>query len=240
MKLSINVDHVATIRQARGEKDPDPVVAALLCEQVGVDGIVCHLREDRRHIQDRDIFILRDKLKTKLDLEMGASEEIIKIALQVKPDLVTLVPEKREELTTEGGLNVELQKEHLKKTIDRFHEQNIAVSLFIEPNKKVIEISKLIGSDMVELHTGIYANAITSQDKENTLSSISESAIFANSLGLRVNAGHGLNYENILPIVKLKTIYEVSIGFSIMSRAIFVGLDKAVSEMLTIVKGIKI
>ncbi|MDA0986102.1 MAG: pyridoxine 5'-phosphate synthase [Bacteroidetes bacterium] len=238
MKLSINIDHVATLRQQRREKYPDPVSAAIICEKVGVDGIVCHLREDRRHIQDRDVFLLRDTLKTKFDLEMGASEEIIKIALQVVPDLVTLVPEKREELTTEGGLNILSQKDYLKKTISRFHEKNIPVSLFVEPDKNVIEVSKLIGCDFVELHTGVYANATTKEEIEIKLKQISEAAQFANSIGLKVNAGHGLDYTNILPIIKLNSIYEVSIGYSVITRALFVGLEKAVREMLNLVKGI--
>ncbi len=234
MKLSINIDHIATLRNARGGFEPDPVAAAKICEAAGADGIVVHLREDRRHIKDLDVYSLRKTITTKLDLEMGANEEIISIALQVVPDLITLVPEKRQELTTEGGLDVVNQKEKLQKVIERFHKKNIPVSLFVDPVKEHIEISKAIAADFIELHTGEYAEAKTDQDR--CFQALKLSAEYAHSIGLEVNAGHGLNYVNVQRIAALPQIGEMSIGHSIISRAAFVGLDTAVKEMLTLIK----
>lgn len=236
MELSVNIDHIATIRNARGGPEPDPVAAAEICEQAGADGIVVHLREDRRHIKDRDVRMLRETVKTKLDLEMGANEDIIVIALDVVPDLVTLVPEKRQELTTEGGLDVFSQKEKLKRVIDRFHEKKIPVSLFVNPDRRQIEASKEIGAEIVELHTGEYSDAINETERHRLLKQIQESAEYGNSIGLGVNAGHGLNYVNVVPVAAISSINEMSIGHSIISRAAFVGLDRAVKEMLTLVK----
>ena len=236
MKLSINIDHIATIRNTRGGAEPDPVAAAVLCELAGADGIVVHLREDRRHIRDRDVRLLRETVKTKLDLEMGANEDIIAIALDVIPDLITLVPEKRQELTTEGGLEVADQKEKLKKVIDRFHEKNIPVSLFINPVKEQIDASKEIGADMIELHTGEYSDAKRESELHRLFEEIRFCAEYGKGIGLGVNAGHGLNYLNVKPVAQIQWIDEMSIGHSIISRAAFVGLERAVKEMLVLVK----
>lgn len=236
MELSVNIDHIATIRNARGGIEPDPVAAAEICEQAGADGIVVHLREDRRHIKDRDVRILRETVATKLDLEMGANEDIIMIALELVPDLVTLVPEKRQELTTEGGLDVFAQREKLKRVIDRFHEKKIPVSLFVNPDRKQIDASKEIGADVIELHTGEYSDAVNEAERQRLLKQIQESAVYGKSIGLVVNAGHGLNYTNVAQVAAIGAINEMSIGHSIISRATFVGLDRAVKEMLTLVK----
>jgi len=236
MKLSINIDHIATIRNTRGGFEPDPVAAAVICELAGADGIVVHLREDRRHIKDRDVRLLRETVKTRLDLEMGANEDIIAIALDIVPDLITLVPEKRQELTTEGGLEVVSQKEKLKKVIERFHEKNIPVSLFINPEKKQIDSSKKIGADMIELHTGEYSEAKKEIQQRKLLEAIRTCAEYGKSIGLGVNAGHGLNYLNVKPVAQTQWIDEMSIGHSIISRATFVGLEQAVKEMIALVK----
>lgn len=236
MKLSINIDHIATLRNARGGVEPDPTTAAAICEQAGADGIVVHLREDRRHIKDNDVHKLRKMITTKFDLEMGASEEIIGIALKIVPELVTLVPEKRQELTTEGGLDVVSQKEKLKSVIERFHAKNIEVSLFVNPVKAQIEASKEIGADMIEFHTGEYAEAQTASERQRLLHELRISAELGKQLGLGVNAGHGLNYENVTPVAAIPQIDELSIGHAIVSRAVFVGLDRAVKEMIALVK----
>lgn len=236
MRLAINIDHVATLRQARGGMEPDPVGAALLCEKVGAEGIVCHLREDRRHIQDRDVYQLRKLVRTKLDLEMAATDEIIRIALDVKPDFVTLVPEKRQELTTESGLDMVKEKRRLEDVIKTFHGQKIPVSLFVDPIEQHIEISKEIGAEMIEIHTGEYANATTDARREEKLAKIRIAAKRAHALGLGVNGGHGLNYTNIFPIVAIPEIEELSIGHSVIARAMFVGIEQAVREMLECVK----
>jgi len=237
MKLSINVDHIATLRNARGGNIPDPVEAALICEKAGADGIVCHLREDRRHIKDDDVFKLRKSIQKKLDLEMAATEEIIGIAVKVKPDLVTLVPERRQELTTEGGLDIVNQKKYYESVIKKFHENGILVSLFVEPEIEQIKASVEIGTDMVELHTGHYAESKSEEELKNSLNKIEESAKLGKSLGIGVNAGHGLDYDNIIDIVRIKEINEVSIGYAVIVRAMFVGLENAVSEMVRLVKG---
>ncbi|OKY75954.1 MAG: pyridoxine 5'-phosphate synthase [Desulfobulbaceae bacterium DB1] len=234
-KLAINVDHVATLRQARGITEPDPVLAAGICELAGAAGIVVHLREDRRHIQDRDVKILRETVKTKLNLEMGAAEEIIAIALQVKPDMVTLVPEKRAELTTEGGLDVAGQQEHLTKVIDRMTNASIPVSLFIDPDSAQIIAAKKAGAAFVEIHTGRYSDAITEEEANREFAMIAAAVDEAHAAGLRINAGHGLNYLNTARIARLGKIEELSIGHAIMARAIFVGLDQAVREMLALI-----
>jgi pyridoxine 5-phosphate synthase len=237
--LAINVDHIATIRQARGITEPDPVAAAAICELAGAAGIVIHLREDRRHIQDRDVYLLRETIKTKMNLEMGANKDIIKIALEVQPDLVTLVPEKREELTTEGGLDVISGKKKIAKTIDKMSKGVIPVSLFLDPDREQIAVASEIGATFVELYTGRYCDALSEQDQEHEFMLIEEAAEYAASLGLRVNAGHGLNYLNTAPIAALETIEELSIGHSIIARAAFSGLDKAVRDMLKIVENSK-
>ncbi|MFP4368148.1 MAG: pyridoxine 5'-phosphate synthase [Candidatus Kapaibacterium sp.] len=236
MTLNVNIDHVATIRQARLGKEPDPVLAALNAELAGASGIVCHLREDRRHVQDRDVYALRDAVQTKLDLEMASSEEIIKIALDVRPDLVTIVPEKRQELTTEGGLNVLDRIDELKKISDRMHGKDIEVSLFIEPNEAQIEASIKSGADMVEFHTGTYSEMKKQPDIEHELERLEKACRIADSSGLKIAAGHGLNYLNIAPLCKFREIHEFSIGHSIISRAIHTGVYSAVQDMLQAIR----
>lgn len=237
MRLAVNIDHIATLREARGGSEPDPIEAARICELAGAKGIVCHLREDRRHIKDRDVKLLRKTVKTKLDLEMAATAEIIGIAIGIHPDLVTLVPERRQELTTEGGLDVKGNEKHLWKTIRVFHRHGIPVSLFIDPIPDQIKVAAEIETDMVEIHTGEYANARTQRQARHHLERVREMAKFGRSLGLGVNAGHGLNYTNIRPVVAIEAIEEVSIGHAIITRATFVGLDAAVREMARLVKG---
>jgi pyridoxine 5-phosphate synthase len=232
IKLAVNVDHVATLREARGTSEPDPVLAAGICELAGAEGIVVHLREDRRHIQDRDVRLLRQTVKTKLNLEMGATEEIIKFALDIQPDMVTLVPEKRKELTTEGGLNVAGQKKKLKMVIDRMNDAGIPVSLFVDPDSRQIGAAKDAGATFVEIHTGRYSDAAGEEERDQEFELIASAAEEAYEAGLRVNAGHGLNYFNTGRIAALDTIEELSIGHAIMARAIMVGLDQAVREML--------
>lgn len=230
--LNVNVDHVATLREARGGKEPDPVTAALKAELAGASGIVCHLREDRRHIQDRDVRLLRELIQTRLDLEMAATEEIIQIALDIVPELVTLVPEKRQELTTEGGLDVANNQDKYKRICERMHKKDIEVSLFVEPSEEQINASLNVGADMVELHTGTYANAKSRKDIENELSRIQTASEYAADCGLKIAAGHGLNYHNIQQICQFPQINELSIGHSIISKAISVGIERAVWEMI--------
>lgn len=231
MKLLINVDHIATLRNARGETQPDPVTAALIAEQAGIDGIVVHLREDRRHINERDVRLLRELITTKLDLEMAATEEIIKIACDIGPELATLVPEKRQELTTEGGLNVIDNISSLKDAISELHNNDVAVSLFIEPDLKQIDAAAEIESDFIEIHTGVFANAISEEEQFDELDRIRIAIKHAKKLGLGVNAGHGLDYKNIKVFRELSDIDELSIGHAIIARAVFVGLKQAVREM---------
>ena len=233
-RLGVNVDHVATLRQARGGNDPDPLAAAVLVELAGADGIVVHLREDRRHIQDRDLRMLRELIRTKLDLEMAADETMAKIALAVKPDLVTLVPEKRQELTTEGGLDVHAHKDRLQQIIGMLHEGGIPVSLFVEPDLNHIRAAHKITADFVELHTGRYANAKRSKEADAEVEAITQAAKLAYKLGMGVNAGHGLNYQNVKRLTHVPEIVEYNIGHSIIARAVLVGLDQAVREMKTL------
>ncbi len=235
MRLAVNIDHIATLRNARGEKEPDPIEAALLAEQCGVAGIVCHLREDRRHIKDNDLARLRQAITTKLDLEMAMTAELQEIALRTKPELITLVPEKREELTTEGGFDIVRHFPFLTEFLKPFKLAGIEVSIFIEPEKKTISLAAEAGTDIVELHTGLYA---LKQNDERVLElkRIREAAAFAKSLGLKVVAGHGLNYINIAPFREITDIEEVSIGHAIIARAVMTGLEEAVREMLRILK----
>lgn len=235
-KLAINVDHVATIRQARGIDEPDPVSAAAICELAGASGIVVHLREDRRHIQDRDVYLLRQTIKTKLNLEMGANKDIIKIALEVKPDMVTLVPEKRQELTTEGGLDVASQKKKIGKVIEKMTAASIPVSIFADPDPKQLAAALEVGATFVELHTGKYCDVIGEKKREREFQLLQEAAEAASQMGLRVCAGHGLNYGNTVAIAALDTIEELSIGHAIIARAVFTGLDQAVKEMLAVIR----
>jgi len=236
MKLAINIDHIATLREARDELEPDPITAASICELAGAEGIVCHLREDRRHINDRDLKLLREVVKTKLDLEMAATEELLKIACEVLPELSTLVPEKREELTTESGLDVKSRKHYLKEYVNELHQKDINVSMFIDPAQEQIDAVAETGADFIEIHTGDYANAKSEKDFYMNLKKIEEAAKYAKSLGLRINAGHGLNYYNIKPFLKIKEIEECSIGFAIIARSVFVGLDRAVRDMVELIR----
>ncbi len=234
-QLTINVDHVATVRNARGIDEPDPVTAAAICELAGASGIVIHLREDRRHIKDRDVRLLRETIKTKMNLEMGANKEIIGIAIATKPDMVTLVPEKREELTTEGGLDVVKQKKKLAKTIQKMEKAGIPVSLFIDPESEQVQASHDIGATYVELHTGRYCDAPDETKRDEEYKLIAAAADEAYEKGLRINAGHGLDYQTTARIAALDTIEELSIGHAIITRAVFVGLDQAVREMKKII-----
>ncbi len=235
-KLSVNVDHIATIRQARRGDEPDPVAAAMLAELAGADGIIMHLREDRRHIQDRDLRIARQTIRTKLNLEMAATEEMQRIALEVKPDIITLVPEKREELTTEGGLEVFSRVEALKPFIGRVQDAGIPVSLFVDPEEKQVSAAKKTGAAWVEIHTGAYANAKAEGGRGAEFAKIVESAKLAASLGLRVGAGHGLNYTNVKGIARIPEVEELNIGHSIIAHASLVGIDRAVRDMIELTK----
>ncbi len=231
-KLGLNVDHVATVRQARGGTEPDPVTAAAIGELAGAEGITIHLREDRRHIQDRDLEILRKTVKTKLNLEMAATAEMISIALAVKPDQVTLVPEKRQELTTEGGLDVLKQQAGMAEAVKRLKDGGISVSLFIDPDREQILAAAGTGADFIEIHTGTYADAVNEESRRDELSKIIDAIGIAKENGLRVNAGHGLNYVNVKELAALGEIEEFNIGHSIMARAILTGLDLAVRDMV--------
>ncbi len=233
--LSVNVDHVATIREARKENMPDPITAALIAEKAGADSITMHLREDRRHIQDRDVKLASQLLKTSLNLEMASSEEMLKIAYNIRPALVTLVPENRQEITTEGGLDLFLKKDYLVQYIKDLHNSNIRVSVFIEPDVDMIKIAHKIDADIIELHTGAYANAISNKEKYDELIKIANAAKTAKKLGLEIHAGHGVNYQNVLPLTQINEIEEFAIGHSIISHSIFVGLDNAVKQMINLI-----
>jgi pyridoxine 5-phosphate synthase len=230
-RLGVNVDHVATLRQARGGSEPDPVAAAMLAELAGADSIVVHLREDRRHIQDRDLTLLRQTVKTRLDLEMAAEDTMVKIALTVKPHYITLVPERRQELTTEGGLDVAGQKSRLKRVVDALRDGGIPVSLFIEPDVEQIKAAGAVGADFIEIHTGRYANAQFDRAIESEFQAVVKATQLAAKLKLGVNAGHGLNYVNIQRLTTISEIEEYNIGHSIIAHAVLVGLDQAVREM---------
>jgi len=235
-KLGVNVDHVATVRQARMTVEPDPVIAAGLCELAGADSIVCHLRGDRRHIIDRDLHILRETVRTRLNLEMAAAAEIIRIACKVKPDQATLVPEKRQEVTTEGGLDVRAKFTNIKRAVRKLMDAGIDVSLFIDPDEAQIEASKKTGAEFIELHTGCYANAKSEQEAMKLLTQLKKSTKHASRIGLRVNAGHGLTYQNTRPVALIPDVEELNIGHSIISRAVFVGIERAVREMKELIK----
>jgi pyridoxine 5-phosphate synthase len=234
-KLEVNVDHVATVRQARLIDEPDPVMAAALAELAGASGIIVHLREDRRHIQDRDLRILRQTVKTRLNMEMAATAEMLAIAAEVKPDLVTLVPEKRQELTTEGGLNVAGNLDYLKGYIQKLKEAGLAVSLFVDPDHGQINAAKEAGARWVELHTGAYADARNEDQAQRLFDELLDAARHSRSLGLRVKCGHGLNYANITRFRGRQEFEEFSIGHSIISRAVMVGIERAVREMLHLI-----
>ncbi len=233
-KLGVNIDHVATIRQARGGVEPDPVTAAALAELAGADSITVHLREDRRHINDRDVEIISKTINTRLNLEMAATDEMQKIAIKTKPHAVCLVPEKRKELTTEGGLDVVKQKEYLQKYIKPLQKEGILVSLFIDPCPDQINASYKVGTDFIELHTGRYAEVFNTKEEDRAFNELKDAAKLACELGLMVNAGHGLNYHNTPRLLTIPKLYELNIGHTIISKAVFVGLEKAVKDMKNI------
>jgi pyridoxine 5-phosphate synthase len=234
MILGVNIDHVATVREARKTFEPDPIMAATFAILGGADGITIHLREDRRHAKDRDLRLLREVVNCELNLEMAATKEMIKIALEVKPDMVTLVPEKRQELTTEGGLDMAAQKKNLKDAIKKLHDGGMPVSLFINPSIMDVDIAKETGADMVEVHTGLYANA-KGKRQEKELLRVIEAVTVAGKLGLTANAGHGLNYFNVKGIASVDGIRGLYIGHSIISRAVLVGMERAVMEMKNLI-----
>jgi pyridoxine 5-phosphate synthase len=229
--LGVNIDHIATIRQARRGVEPDPVAAAVIAELAGADGITVHLREDRRHIQERDVRLLRQTIRTRLNLEMAATPEMVAIALDVKPDYITLVPERREEITTEGGLNVKAQGDRLGKFVHQLQNAGIPVSLFIDAEPKQIEASAKTGAKFIELHTGTYANAKNEEELKRELKVLSDGGELAIKSGLRLNSGHGLTYWNTRAIAQIAGMEELNIGHSIISRAVLVGLDRAIREM---------
>lgn len=236
MRLAVNVDHFATLRQARKGDEPDPVLVGLLAEQAGAEGIVIHLRGDRRHIQERDLRLLREVVKTKLNLEMAASDEMKELALRIKPDVVSLVPERREELTTEGGLNVGAARAHLSGFIRELQKAGIRVSIFVDPDPGQIKACSEVGVNLVEINTGEFADLKPGPAKVEALQKVRDAASLAHSLGLEVHAGHGLDYRNVAEIVALPEISELSIGFSIVARAAVVGVVQAVAEMRTLLE----
>jgi pyridoxine 5-phosphate synthase len=230
IRLGVNVDHVATVRQARRVAVPDPVEAALLAEKAGADGITVHLREDRRHIQERDVELMRQRLRTKLNLEMAVTPAMIALAEKLRPDDACFVPEKREELTTEGGLDVLATKQKILEAVKRLQDRGIHVSLFIDPQKNQLEASKAVGAYAVEIHTGAYCSAAETE-RERERDAVAAAAALAHSLGLEVHGGHGLDYDNVPPIAKIPEIVELNIGHSIIARAVIVGIEQAVREM---------
>lgn len=234
--LGVNIDHVATLRQVRGTRYPEPVQAALIAEQAGADGITAHLREDRRHIQDRDIYRLQDMLNTRLNLEMAVTDEMVEIAVKVKPAACCLVPEKREELTTEGGLDVAANAERMRRVCDRLRTAGIEVSLFIDPEERQIDAAVEAGAPVVELHTGCYADAENSEQEAEELKRIRLAAAHAHAAGLQVNAGHGLNFYNVEAICQIPVMVELNIGHSLIARAVFSGLSESVAEMKRVMR----
>jgi len=235
--LGVNIDHIATIRQARRTVEPDPVAAAVLAELAGADGITVHLREDRRHIQDRDVRLLRQTVRSHLNLEMAATDEMVAIALDIKPDYVTLVPERREEVTTEGGLDVAGQIDRIKLVVDQLQTAGIPVSLFIDAESRQITAATLIRAQFIELHTGRYAEATNEASRAKELEVLAKGCQQAIAAGLRVNAGHGLTYWNVYPIARLQGMEELNIGHTIISRAALVGIERAVREMKQAMRG---
>ncbi len=235
MNLGVNIDHVATLRNARGGVEPSVLDAALICEMAGATAITIHLREDRRHIKDEDLKTLKRNLKANINLEMAATDEMQSIALNAVPYSCCIVPEKRQELTTEGGLDVAGKKERIKALIDALHSKNIIVSLFIDPDKEQVKAASDVGSDYIELHTGAFANAFKTPAQDVEFNRLKTAAEYAQSLGLKVNAGHGLNYENVSLMKEIEGLDELNIGHSIVSRAVFVGLEMAVREMIELI-----
>lgn len=236
VRLGLNVDHVATLREARKGKLPDPVAAAVLAEMAGAHGIVCHLREDRRHIKDKDLYLLKEMVKTHLNMEMAPTDEMVKIATEVVPDMVTLVPERREELTTEGGLDVIANFEYLQEAITILRANNIVVSLFIAPEINQIKAAARVKADYVELHTGVYAGADNLNTVADELEKIRSMALAASKLGLGVSAGHGLNYQNVRGIATIPQVEELNIGHAIITKAVMVGMERAVREMVDLLR----
>ncbi len=232
LELGVNIDHVATLRQVRRGIEPDPVLAAIECEQAGADSITVHLREDRRHIQDQDVKRIKKILNIKLNLEMAATQAMVQFALKIRPNQVTFVPERRQELTTEGGLDLNHNPKNLRSAIDLLESNHISVSLFVDPSKKSVLVSRALGVRFIELHTGTFVNSKPNQ-KKKTLQDLIDAAVLAHQLGLTVHAGHGINYENIFNILKIPFLQELNIGHSIVARSIFTGMKKAVQEMLT-------
>ena len=230
LRLGVNIDHVATLRQARGTPYPDIVQAARLCERAGADGITVHLREDRRHIQDRDVFALRKSIKTRLNLEMANHPDIVAIALKVRPDEVCMVPERRHELTTEGGLDAAGQERRLEPTVRRLREAGIAVSLFIAPDRRQVAAAARLGAPYIELHTGLFCDNVGRAARQE-MTALVATADYARTLGIKVNAGHGINLENVAAILRIPHLDTLNIGHSIVCRAVFVGLSRAVTEM---------
>lgn len=235
--LHVNVDHVATVRQARRTTAPDPVHAAVLAELAGADGITVHLREDRRHIQDRDVRVLRETVSTRLNLEMAPTEEMCRIAAELKPDVAMLVPEKREEITTEGGLDVYSQKETVREAVAKLHDAGLPVSLFLDPEEKQIDTAAELEVETVELHTGRYAEVTTEQERRLELDILLTEADRVRAAGLQLNAGHGLNYQNVRPVAAIHGLRELHIGHGIVSRAVLIGFERAVREMKALMTG---
>lgn len=231
LRLGVNIDHVATLREVRCGIEPEPCFAALICQTAGADSIVVHLREDRRHIKDRDLYILKEVVKTKLNLEMSIAQDIVGIACKTKPDQVTLVPERRQEVTTEGGLDVISNFKKIKPALSKLEKERIAVSLFIDPDKRQIDAAKKMGIGLIELHTGRYACAKSGKDRDKYFKELEIAAAYAANMGFKVFAGHGLDYYNVTRITKIKSIEELNIGYSIICRAVLVGLERAVREM---------
>lgn len=236
MRLAVNIDHVATLRQARRASEPEPVLAALLAEQAGAHGIVCHIRGDRRHIQERDLHLLRQTIKTKLNVEMAATAEMLSIARKIRPDMVSLVPENPDEITTQGGLDVITHKKHLKEFIRQLKKAGIKVSIFVDAEEEQIATCVEAGADLVEINTGKYAEAASEKERNRELEKVKKAANLAARLGLEVHAGHGLDYHNVQAIVEIKEISELSIGFAIIARAVMVGLPQAVKEMVALLE----
>lgn len=236
MKLAVNVDHFATIREARRSNEPEPVLAALLSEQAGAEGIVCHIRGDRRHIKERDLRLFREAIKTKLNIEMAATEEMKKIAIDLKPEIVSLVPEREEELTTEGGLDVISNEKHLGPHIQELQKAGIRVSIFVDPNLKQIEACHRVGVNLIEINTAKYSDLKPGAERDKALDEIKEVAKYSHTLGMEIHAGHGLDYKNVRPIAEIPEISELSIGFSIVARSAIVGIDMAVREMVSLIE----
>ncbi len=235
-ELNVNIDHIATLRKARGGTEPSPVKAALAAEKAGAAGVVAHLREDRRHIVDEDLYDLKKSVTTKLNMEMAATDKMTDIALSVIPDMATLVPEKREELTTEGGLEVAGNRRGIRRFVSALSESGITTSLFTDPNPAQIEAAAEVGADMVEIHTGAFANARSAKEKEREIELIEKSVSLALKSGLRVSAGHGLDYENTARVASIAGIEELNIGYGIVTRAVFCGIESAVKEMVAILR----